>query len=169
MVQSSAACSALKFRPCRPRVPSALTPEIPVLSPSDAVLDTNLVLDLFLFHDPAVELLMTALAQGELRWICTEAMQLELNRVLAYPKIAKALSGHKLSANQLLEQASRCWHRVPVPTNIGLTVRCQDRDDQIFVDLAIAHQAKLFSKDKAVLALAKPLMQCNVMVLRQWQ
>ncbi|MBK6649597.1 MAG: putative toxin-antitoxin system toxin component, PIN family [Betaproteobacteria bacterium] len=150
-------------------MPNSQKSEVQVLAPYDAVLDTNLVLDLFLFHDPAVESLMAALAEGELRWICTETMQLELIRVLGYPKIAKALSGHKVSANQLLEQASRCWHQVSVPMNIGITARCQDRDDQIFVDLAVAHQAKLFSKDKAVLALAKALMRCNVMVLRQWQ
>jgi predicted nucleic acid-binding protein len=34
-------------------------------------------------------------------------------------------------------------------------VRCRDTDDQPFIDLAIAHRARLISKDKLVLATAK--------------
>jgi predicted nucleic acid-binding protein len=36
------------------------------------VLDTNIVLDLFVFNDPAAEPVLAALQQGTLRWIATQ-------------------------------------------------------------------------------------------------
>jgi predicted nucleic acid-binding protein len=44
---------------------------------------------------------------------------------------------------------------VDVAAKVQLT--CKDADDQKFIDLAVAHQAVLLSKDHAVLALAKRL------------
>jgi predicted nucleic acid-binding protein len=131
--------------------------------------DTNLVLDLFLFCDPAVGTLTAALERGELQWICTSAMQLELVRVLAYPQIAQALVRQNLVADDVVHRAKNHWHEVPEPPKASHGVRCKDRDDQIFVDLAIAHEACLLSKDKAVLALARPLKRWNVSVSRQWE
>ena len=133
------------------------------------VLDTNLVLDLFLFRDLAVRPLMCALTQGDLRWICTEAMQLELVRVLAYPHILRTLNAQTRLAEQVIKEAAMHWHLVQVPEKAMHGVRCKDRDDQIFVDLAVAHQANLLSKDKAVLALVRSLKRWNVSVLRRWE
>ena len=56
------------------------------------VLDTNIVLDLMLFGDPATPPLKAALAAGELLWIATPPMREELARVLAYPQIAPRLT-----------------------------------------------------------------------------
>jgi predicted nucleic acid-binding protein len=39
---------------------------------------------------------------------------------------------------------------------------CKDADDQKFIDLAVAHQAVLLSKDKAVLAMRKRLERLGV-------
>jgi hypothetical protein len=39
---------------------------------------------------------------------------------------------------------------------------CQDADDQKFIDLAVAHQTLLLSKDKAVLTMAKRLRALGV-------
>jgi predicted nucleic acid-binding protein len=49
------------------------------------VLDTNIVLDLFVFDDPATQPLQQALETQQLRWLATPAMRVELARVLAYP------------------------------------------------------------------------------------
>ncbi|MES2954142.1 MAG: VapC toxin family PIN domain ribonuclease, partial [Pseudomonadota bacterium] len=38
------------------------------------------------------------------------------------------------------------------------SVTCSDADDQIFIDLAVAHQAWLLSKDQAVLSMQKRLL-----------
>ncbi|MEQ1660178.1 MAG: PIN domain-containing protein, partial [Hylemonella sp.] len=51
------------------------------------VLDTNIVLDLLVFDDPATPPLKDALAARRLQWIATPAMRVELARVLAYPHI----------------------------------------------------------------------------------
>mgnify|MGYP001356571340 FL=1 len=47
------------------------------------VLDTNIVLDLCVFRDPAVEPLRQSLDQRVLQWIATAPMREELARVLA--------------------------------------------------------------------------------------
>jgi predicted nucleic acid-binding protein len=39
---------------------------------------------------------------------------------------------------------------------------CKDPDDQKFIDLAVAHQASLLSKDKAVLVMRKRLLKLGV-------
>ena len=39
---------------------------------------------------------------------------------------------------------------------------CKDPDDQIFIDLAVAHRARLLSKDGAVQALRKRLAALGV-------
>jgi predicted nucleic acid-binding protein len=41
-------------------------------------------------------------------------------------------------------------------------VTCSDADDQIFIDLAVAHQAVLLSKDQAVLSMQKRLSALGV-------
>lgn len=41
---------------------------------------------------------------------------------------------------------------------------CKDPDDQQFIDLAVAHQAVLLSKDKAVLVMRKRLLKLGVAV-----
>ena len=61
------------------------------------VLDTNIVLDTFVFNDPAAEPIRQALANSELDWLATQAMRDELARVLAYPKIAARVAFYKLT------------------------------------------------------------------------
>ena len=41
---------------------------------------------------------------------------------------------------------------------------CSDPDDQVFIDLAVAHRARLVSKDRAVLAMRKRLAALGVAV-----
>ena len=46
------------------------------------------------------------------------------------------------------------WLRAPTQANVS----CSDADDQKFIDLAIAHQALLLSKDQHVLSMQKRLL-----------
>ena len=55
------------------------------------ILDTNIVLDLLVFNDAATPPLRDALQAGRLQWVATAPMRDELERVLAYPQIAKRL------------------------------------------------------------------------------
>jgi putative PIN family toxin of toxin-antitoxin system len=128
----------------------------PVL-PRALVLDTNIVLDLLVFNDPAIAPVRQCLQEGSLRWLATRPMHDELERVLAYPQIAKRVAFYGLAPEQVLQTYSQQVQWMDVPAR-ALAV-CKDTDDQKFIDLAAAHQALLLSKDKAVLSLRKRLLR----------
>jgi putative PIN family toxin of toxin-antitoxin system len=125
-------------------------------SAAPIVLDTNIVLDAWVFKDPATVPLVQALAEGRLQWLATAPMREELVRVLAYPKIVKRLAFHQLPPDVVLAQFDAQAHVVAVPPKAPIT--CKDPDDQIFIDLAVAHKAMVLSKDLAVLCMAKRLL-----------
>lgn len=120
------------------------------------ILDTNIVLDTFVFNDPAAKPLRSALEAGTLHWIATAPMREELKRVLAYPKIAKRLAFYQLQAADVLAQFDTRAHTVEVAPKAPII--CKDPDDQKFIDLAVAHKALVLSKDNAVLCMKKRLL-----------
>lgn len=128
------------------------------------VLDTNIVLDVFVFTDAAAEPVRAGLAAGQLDWLTTDAMRDELARVLTYPQIVSRLAFYQLSADAVLGQFDSNSRRVDVASKAGVT--CSDADDQRFIDLAVAHRAVLLSKDKAVLSMARRLQALGVTACR---
>lgn len=124
------------------------------------VVDTNIVLDLFVFNDAAVQPLREALGRSELHWLATQAMRDELARVLDYPQIAPRLVFYGLTPDQVLAAFDRHARLVEVPPKAGPT--CKDTDDQKFIDLAVTHRAVLLSKDRAVLCMQKRLAALSV-------
>ena len=124
------------------------------------VLDTNIVLDVFVFADEAATEVRSRLEAGSLRWLATTAMRDELERVLAYAQIIPRLAFYRLSAADVLHAFDR--HSQRVEPAIKAPVTCKDPDDQKFIDLAVAHRATLLSKDRAVLALKKRLEPLDV-------
>jgi putative PIN family toxin of toxin-antitoxin system len=129
---------------------------------SPIVLDTNIVLDLFVFHDAAAQPLQQQLDAPALRWLATPAMREELERVLTYPQIVKSMAHHQTGAQHVLLRFDTLAHCVDAPAKA--TVTCKDPDDQKFIDLAVAHQARLLSKDRAVLCMQKRLLSLGVIV-----
>ncbi|MDD2918950.1 putative toxin-antitoxin system toxin component, PIN family [Rhodoferax sp.] len=126
------------------------------------VLDTNIVLDAFVFDDPGARPLKSALAAHQLEWIATKAMRDELVRVLGYPKIVPRMLFHQVSVAHVLAQFDGQAMLVDTAPKAGVT--CRDPDDQMFIDLAVSHQALLLSKDQAVLCMRKRLQGCSVKV-----
>ena len=126
------------------------------------VIDTNIVLDLFVFNDAAALPLKSSLADGELDWLATQPMRDELERVLAYPQIVPRLFFYKLAAGDVLADFDKFARLVEVPLKAALT--CSDADDQKFIDLAVTHKALLLSKDKAVISLTKRLLAQGVLM-----
>ena len=124
------------------------------------VLDTNIVLDAFVFKDPATMPLLDGLHSGTLIWLATQPMRDELERVLAYPQIVKRLVHYQLDAATVLAQFDALAQLQGVAPKAPLT--CKDPDDQKFIDLAVAHQSLLLSKDQAVLCMAKRLLTLAV-------
>lgn len=125
------------------------------MTPEPIVLDTNIVLDMFVFADAAAALVRAALEAGQLDWLATLPMRDELARVLAYPKIVPRLVFYKLSAEDVLDAFDKHVRMVEVAPRASLI--CRDPDDQQFIDLALAHQALLLSKDKDVISMKKRL------------
>jgi putative PIN family toxin of toxin-antitoxin system len=138
----------------------------PISSGADAglpvVIDTNIVLDLFVFDDPASAVLKKKLQDGQLRWLVTQAMRDELARVLGYTNIVPRLIACQRSADEVLAQFDR--HAQLLPGAAKAPVTCSDADDQKFIDLAVVHRAMLLSKDLAVLGMAKRLSALGVRV-----
>jgi predicted nucleic acid-binding protein len=128
------------------------------------VIDTNIALDLLVFDDPGCAALAAALAAGALQWLATAAMRDEFERVLGYPLIAARLARQARDAQGVLAAYdARVRHRADAAPRAPYV--CSDPDDQIFVDLAVAHRARLVSKDRALLSMRKRLAALGVDVL----
>ena len=120
------------------------------------VLDTNIVLDVFMFNDATAETIHQAFAANTLKWLATLAMRDELARVLAYPKIMQRLSFHHLTLDAVLQKFDQHTQLVDAAPKASLT--CKDADDQKFIDLAVQHHALLISKDQHILSMQKRLL-----------
>ncbi|MEJ6021129.1 putative toxin-antitoxin system toxin component, PIN family [Ramlibacter sp. PS4R-6] len=119
------------------------------------VLDTNIVLDLWVFRDPGVDALRESLAARKVTWLGTAAMRDELASVLSYEQIGARMTAVNVSTDEVL--AAFDEHAMLVDCPPAATVKCRDPDDQKFIDLAVAHDALLLSKDAQVLKLRRKL------------
>ena len=124
------------------------------------VIDTNIVLDVFIFNDAAARPLRKALQAGELDWIATLPMRDELARVLTYRQIVPRLAFYRLSADDVLASFDRHVRLIGIPAKARLT--CSDPDDQKFIDLAVAGKTLLLSKDRHILSMSKRLLAHGV-------
>ncbi|MFZ3139028.1 putative toxin-antitoxin system toxin component, PIN family [Polaromonas sp.] len=124
------------------------------------VIDTNIILDVFVFADAAAKPIRKALEAGELDWIATRPMRDELARVLDYPQIVPRLNFYRLSADDVLASFDR--HARLTEVAIKARLNCSDPDDQKFIDLAVAGQTLLLSKDRHVLSMSKRLLAHGV-------
>ena len=136
------------------------------LAASPVVIDTNIVLDIWVYQDPATPALLTALEQGALRWLATAPMREELLRVLDYPHIVQRRSRDGVTAQAVLAHFDRLAHSQAIAPKAPYI--CKDEDDQKFIDLAVAHQALLLSKDKQVLRLTNRLARLGVAIRPKW-
>ena len=136
------------------------------LTASPVVIDTNIVLDLWVYQDPATPALLTALQEGAMQWLATPPMREELLRVLDYPHIAQRRERDGVSAADVLGHFDT-WAQMQAVA-VKAPYVCKDEDDQKFIDLAVAHQALLLSKDKQVLRLTNRLARLGVAVRQKW-
>ena len=125
------------------------------------VLDTNVWLDWLVFADAGVAPIKAAVAQGHALVFISPACETELARVLGY-----SLSGRVLDAQAQAAALSQCRaisHTVNSTTRshaIASLPRCEDADDQMFLELARDCGADaLITKDRDLLALATRKVQ----------
>lgn len=133
-----------------------------VAAPVRVVLDTNIVLDLWLYKDAATPALLAALEDNSVQWLATQVMRDELERVLAYTHIVKRLAFSELTAEVILAQFDA--HAQLMSVAVKAVYACKDGDDQKFIDLAAQHKTQLISKDKAVLTMRNRMARLGVAV-----
>ncbi len=126
-------------------------------APLRLVLDTNTVLALWLFRDPALGTLRAAIENGEYSLHSRDDALEELRCVLAYPRFeAPALDQQALqdAYRRLLEPAP---HTTSLATGAADALpACRDPDDQKFLEIARDCGAShLLTRDKALLRLAR--------------
>jgi len=126
------------------------------------VIDTNIVLDLWLFEDPATIPLRAALQSGAISHLATASMRDELERVLTYPHLVKRMAKSSIQAQDILIRFDEYLLAAAPAAKAACT--CKDPDDQKFIDLAVAHAVPLLSKDNAILCMKKRLFQSGVML-----
>jgi putative PIN family toxin of toxin-antitoxin system len=125
-----------------------------LVPPKRIVIDTNVCLDLFVFHDPRWAALLSAIESGAVEAITRADCRDEYNIVLHYSHLP-------LDDSTRLQAAARfdALIKVVAPAESGVRLPvCTDKDDQKFLELARDAQAHtLITKDKALLKLAKRL------------
>jgi len=125
------------------------------------VLDTNILLDIFVFDDERATYLKQAILTGSIVAIASEKTFLELADVISRP-LFKLDETVQIS---ILAQWKSITQQYDDSNLSSGPWKCQDPDDQIFLDLAYQlRPAILISKDNAVLRLASRAAQENVLI-----
>ena len=118
------------------------------------VLDTNVVLDLLVFHDPEVATIERALSNMTAVCVTDAECRAELTRVLAYPRFALDESAQR-EALAAFDRLACHAPELDAPT-LARIPRCTDPDDQKFLELAYRCGADMIvTKDRALLDLAR--------------
>jgi putative PIN family toxin of toxin-antitoxin system len=120
------------------------------------VLDTNVCLDLFVFHDPRWEALLQALERRDVVAVTRADCRDEYLIVLHYPHLPLDEEGRARAAARFDALVTVV---APDSKPVRLPV-CSDRDDQKFLELARDAGAQvLVTKDKALLKLGRKTAQ----------
>lgn len=131
---------------------------------AEIVLDTNVLLDWLVFRHPGLDDLGTLIRQAGLRWVQTDHMRRELGHVLTRPLLAHWSADREQILARVAEQAELV--EAPEPIAPPARLRCRDRDDQCFIDLALTRRSRwLLSRDRALLKLARRAAPFGVAVL----
>jgi putative PIN family toxin of toxin-antitoxin system len=123
------------------------------------VIDTNVCLDLLVFHDPRWASLLAALESGAVEAVTRADCRDEYNVVLHYSHLpldddSRALAAARFDALVKVVAPAASPVRLPL---------CSDRDDQKFLEVARdARAAVLITKDKALLKLARKTAQAGL-------
>jgi putative PIN family toxin of toxin-antitoxin system len=138
-------------------------------APARIVIDTNVCLDLFVFHDPRWADLLAALESGAVEAVTRADCRDEYNIVLHYSHLPLDEASRPLAAarfDALIKVVE------PAESGIRLPV-CTDKDDQKFLEVARDAGAEvLITKDKALLKLARRLAKAGmfkVVVPEAWR
>ena len=121
--------------------------------PRRVVLDTNVLVSLWIFADSRYAPLRAALEDGRWQALTNAACLAEFERVLNYPQFALPPQRQQ----QALAEYARLAETVAaLPAGQTPLPRCKDKDDQKFLELARDGAAAcLITADRALLVLAR--------------
>ena len=120
------------------------------MTPVRVVLDTNVLLDLWVFDDPGTRWLAAAIAARRVRPLRTAASDAELVDVLERARFGLDPQRQK-AILAAWDASSECVLEAPAAALV-----CSDPDDQKFLDLALhARALLLLTKDRALLKLRR--------------
>ncbi|MGV0963665.1 MAG: putative toxin-antitoxin system toxin component, PIN family [Polynucleobacter sp.] len=125
------------------------------------VLDTNILLDIFVFNDERAVNLKQAIVDGGIPAVASQKTIFEFADVISRPlfKLDEATQAAILAQWQSIAQQHDDSDLVTAPW------KCQDPDDQIFLDLAYQlRPAILISKDNALLHIASRAAQEDILI-----
>jgi putative PIN family toxin of toxin-antitoxin system len=125
-----------------------------------AVLDTNVLLDFWVFDDAAARPLRAAVESGHVNALRSGDSVDEFTQVIMREKFELATEARF--------GILRDWDRLATPVErvFAAPLACSDRDDQKFLDLAYTARADwLVTKDKALLKLARRARRDGVLIL----
>ena len=129
------------------------------------VLDTNILLDILVFNDERAADLKQAILSHIIKPIASQKTLAELADVISRPRFELS----QATQAEILEQ----WHSVISLLDdshlASAPWKCQDQDDQIFLDLAYQLRPTiLISKDNAVLEIASRAIQENILITNDY-
>lgn len=125
------------------------------------VIDTNVLLDIFIFQDPATAPLREALFSGELLAVRSQRTLDEFASVIAREKFGIDTQRQQAIVSQWASMSS-CLNDADIAPSRW---KCKDRDDQVFLDLAFTvRPAVLLSKDLQVLKFCKRAAKEGVVI-----
>jgi len=131
-----------------------------------AVFDTNVLLDLFVFNDFRAIHLKQALLDKKIDAIATPRTLEEFADVLSRPLFSLTT----VDQEKILQQWTSLARILDDKNIIQSPWKCQDPDDQVFLDLAYtARPCTLISKDNEVLKFANTALTDGVLITANYQ
>jgi putative PIN family toxin of toxin-antitoxin system len=130
------------------------------------VLDTNILLDIFVFNDERAVDLKQAILEQSIQVVASQKTLEEFADVLSRPlfKLDEESQAAILVQWKSIAQQVDDSNLAPAPW------KCQDADDQIFLDLAYQlRPAILISKDNAVLQIASRAAPKNILITSDYK
>ena len=129
------------------------------------VLDTNILLDIFIFNDERALHLKKVLFDKTRHFVASQKTIEEFADVISRPlfKLDKQTQAAILAQWQSIAEQRDDSNLAPAPW------KCQDPDDQIFLDLAYQLRPTiLISKDNAVLQIARKAASEDILITNDY-
>jgi putative PIN family toxin of toxin-antitoxin system len=129
------------------------------------ILDTNILLDIFIFKDVRADRLKNAVLNRQIKTYSNQTSVEELADVISRPlfNLEEGRQAEIMGEWQSLSQSIEDLKLEAAPW------KCQDSDDQVFLDIAFTLRPSiLISKDNAVLKLATRALKEDVWITNDY-